>query len=256
MKRRMNELVVMVGLSAAFACQRSRAPDLRSMEPAPVASSGALSAAAASVQSVPGAGPLAKPNGPLRSFSFDTDPSGSPPSGLSFARTGSGPPGRWLVRADQTAPSAPNVLAQLDDDSTSFRFPVAVTSEVQPRDVRVSVRCKMISGRVDQACGLVLRYRDEKNYLITRANALEGNIRLYTVRDGDRDQIASHSEKLSANAWHAYAFEAKAQKLRVLWNGKPVLEHVDDTLMEPGRVGVWTKADSVTYFDDLKIEPL
>jgi hypothetical protein len=118
------------------------------------------------------------------------------------------------------------------------------------------VRCKMISGRVDQACGLVLRYRDEKNYLVTRANALEGNIRLYTVRDGDRDQIASHSEKIEANAWYTYAFEAKSEKLRVFWNGKPVLADDDDTFMGSGRVGVWTKADSVTYFDDLKIEPL
>jgi hypothetical protein len=256
MKRLMTQFLVMVGLSAALACQRSRAPDPSSKEPAPAATLSLSSAESASMQSVPRAGPSAKPTSPVRSFSFDTDPSGSPPSGLSFGRTGSGIPGRWLVRADQTAPSAANVLAQLDDDSTSFRFPVAVTSEVQPRDVRVSVRCKMISGRVDQACGLVLRYRDEKNYLITRANALEGNIRLYTVRDGDRDQLASHSEKLSANTWYTYAFEARAEKLRVFWNGKAVLELDDDTFMEPGRVGVWTKADSVTYFDDLKIEPL
>jgi hypothetical protein len=114
----------------------------------------------------------------------------------------------------------------------------------------------MLSGRVDQACGLVLRYRDENNYFITRANALEGNIRLYTVRDGKRDQIASHSEAISANVWHGYRFEAKGDQLRVYWNGKPVFEQRDGTFDNAGAVGVWTKADSVTLFDDLQVEPL
>jgi hypothetical protein len=251
----MNKILLTIGISALAACQRSRAPEPTSNSSAAVAPAQATSAPSAQGSPAPAGSAAATAANPP-AFSFDTDQVGNPPSGFSFARTGSGRPGRWLVRPDDSAPSAPNVLAQLDDDATSFRFPVAVTAEVHPRDVRVSVRCKMISGRVDQACGLVLRYKNEKNYVITRANVLEGNIRLYTVRDGERDQIASYSGTVTANVWHEYRFEAKGDTLRVHWDGKPVLEHRDTTFMDTGAVGLWTKADSVTSFDDLEIEPL
>ena len=160
------------------------------------------------------------------------------------------------MQAEAGAKSAPHVLAQLDADATSFRFPVAVTPAPQPADVRVSVSCKMISGRVDQACGLVLRYRDENNYLVTRANALEHNVRLYTVKDGKREQLASHDGNVTPSVWHDYRFEARADELRVWWDGALVLEHRDKTFLGAGAAGVWTKADSVTCFDDLVVEPL
>jgi hypothetical protein len=160
------------------------------------------------------------------------------------------------VQADPGAPSAPNVLAQLDADDTNFRFPLAVANEPRLRDARVSVRCKMISGRVDQACGLVARYRNEKNYFITRANTLENNIRLYAVRDGKRAELASWSGPVAPNAWHDYRIELRGDHLQVFWNGERVLDHHDSTFPEAGQVGVWTKADSVTYFDDLRAEPL
>jgi hypothetical protein len=191
-----------------------------------------------------------------RSFSFDDNQDGSAPPGFSFARTGSGPLGRWVVRAVDDAPSRPNVLAQLDADDTDDRFPIAVANAPPLRDLRLSVRCKMISGRVDQACGLVFRYRDENNYFITRANALENNIRLYYVKNGKRRQIASWSGRVTAGAWHDYAVEARGDKLQVSWNGKKVLDHDDSTFPEAGRVGLWTKADSVTYYDDLAVTSL
>jgi hypothetical protein len=186
---------------------------------------------------------------------FDGDPAGQPPKGMTFARTGNGEMGKWLVRAEADAPSPPHVLAQLDRDDTDMRFPIAVT-DVQLRDVRVSVRCKLISGKVDQAAGLVVRYRDENNYYITRTNALENNIRLYHVKDGKRRQIASWSGPVKANVWHDYVIEIRGDHIQVFWNGKRVLDHHDGTFTEAGRVGVWTKADSITYFDDLKTEPL
>ena len=130
---------------------------------------------------------------------FDEDAVDTTPPEFSFGRTGSGAPGRWIVKAAAGAPSGANVLAQLDADDTNFRFPIAVTNSPVLRDVRVSVRCKMISGRVDQACGLVARYRDENNYFVTRANALEDNIRLYTVRDGKRNEIASQDVRVTPN---------------------------------------------------------
>jgi hypothetical protein len=185
---------------------------------------------------------------------FDQDVADAAPAGFYFGRTGSGAFGKWVVRADASAPSGPNVLAQADADSTSFRFPVAVASDPVLKDVRVRVRCKLISGRVDQACGLVARYQDENNYVITRANALEDNIRLYTVRNGKRNEIASHDIEVTPNVWHDYRLEARGDHLQVFWNGQRVLDHRDTTFTDAGRAGIWTKADSITHFDDLRVE--
>jgi hypothetical protein len=198
----------------------------------------------------------ADPAAAARTRTFDDDAMNAPPAGFSFGRTGSGALGRWVVRAEAGAPSSGNVLAQLDADDTDMRFPVAVLDAPVLRDVRVSVRCKMVSGRVDQACGLVARYRDENNYYITRANALEDNVRLYTVRDGQRRQLASWSGRVTPNAWHEYRLELRGDHLEVFWDGRRVIDHHDATFTEAGRVGVWTKADSVTYFDDLRAEAL
>jgi hypothetical protein len=133
---------------------------------------------------------------------------------------------------------------------------MAVSAEPGLRDVRVTVRFKAVSGKVDQVCGLVARYRDENNYYVTRANALEDNIRLYFVRDGSREQLASWSGKVTPNVWHEYRFELRGDHLEAYWDGQKVLEHHDSTFGDEGRAGVWTKADSVTYYDDLKIEAL
>jgi hypothetical protein len=191
-----------------------------------------------------------------RTRNFDDDAVDAAPSGFSFGRTGSGRPGRWVVRTDTGAPSGANVLAQIEADDTDSRFPVAVANEPSLREVRVSARCKMVSGRVDQACGLVGRYRDENHYFITRANALENNIRLYTVHGGQRHQLASWSGTVTPNAWHDYRLEIRGDHLEVFWDGQKVIDHHDSTFTDAGRVGVWTKADSVTYFDDLRAEPL
>ena len=234
-------------LSCVTACQRSPTPE--------AGKSDVKSAIAAAPANVPSERSRA-PHSAGTTFSFDTDTAGGAPTGFVFGRTGGGRAGGWVVQADSSAPSAPNVLAQLDADPTSFRFPVAVTTQAHPANVAVSVSCKMISGRVDQACGLALRYRDENNYLITRANALEDNVRLYTVKDGKREELASYDIDVVPDAWHAYRFEARGDRLRVLWDGAQVIEHQDKTFLGAGAVGVWTKADSVTSFDNLMVEPL
>ena len=191
-----------------------------------------------------------------RVIGFDADAVDAAPTGFVFGRTGEGKPGKWAVHKDASAPSPPNVLAQLDADDTDFRFPVAALSEPRLKDVRASVRCKLISGKVDQACGLVARYQDENNYYMTRANALESNIRVYSVRDGKRKQLASWNGAVTAGSWHDYRFEVKGDHLQVFWDGQRVLDHHDATFADAGLVGVWTKADSVSYFDDLSIEEL
>src|SRR6185503_16885051 len=117
-------------------------------------------------------------------WSFDKDKADATPPGFAFGRTGDGKVGTWVIKAIKDAPSAGNVLAQTDADSTDDRFPVAVGNKPELVDVALSVKCKPVSGKVDQACGLVVRYQDADNYYLTRANALENNVRFYYVKGG------------------------------------------------------------------------
>ena len=191
-----------------------------------------------------------------RMWTFDTDRAGEAPAGFSCGRTGTGRGGRWVVQVDQEAPSAPNVLAQVDADATDYRFPVAVANEPTAKDFHLTVRCKPVSGQIDQACGLVFRYQNEKNYYVTRANALEGNIRLYHVVNGDRRQFAGWKGAVTSGVWHELRVDAQADHLEVYWDGRKTIDAHDNTFPHAGKVGVWTKADSLTYFDDLRVEPL
>jgi hypothetical protein len=191
-----------------------------------------------------------------RQFTFDTDVVGKPPAGFAFERTGGGAQGHWTVRAEKDAPSAPNVLAQLDTDMTDYRFPVAIAEGPPNADFLLSVRCKPVSGNVDRACGLVFRFADENNYYVARANALENNVRLYHVVRGQRVQFAGWNGPVASSVWHELRVEAKGDHFQVTWDQKKVIDARDGTFVAAGKVGVWTKADSVTYFDDLKVEPV
>lgn len=187
-------------------------------------------------------------------WDFEQDRVGDPPVGFSFGRTGDGRPGRWVVASETGAAGGAHVLAQTDADPTDYRFPVAVATVPMLKDLRLSVQCKPVAGQVDQAAGLVFRYRDENHYYVTRANALEGNVRLYKVVNGRRQQLADWSGPVTAGVWHAYRVEARADHFEVFWDGQHVISADDATFPTAGLVGVWTKADSMTYFDDLSVE--
>jgi hypothetical protein len=191
-----------------------------------------------------------------RTWDFQGDAVSSAPAGFTFGRTGQGRDGKWTVLTDPSAPSGDHVLAQTDADDTDYRFPVAVADAPVVKDLRLEVRCKPVSGKVDEACGLVFRFKDPDNYYVARANALEDNVNLYRVVDGKRRQIKGWRGKVARNAWHSLAIEARGDHLQVFWEGKPVVDARDDTFGEPGKVGLWTKADSVTYFDALTVKPL
>lgn len=199
--------------------------------------------------------PVGAPAG-TRTWSFDADAEGGPPAGFSFARTGPGSRGRWVVRSGGDGASPGRVLVQEDNDETTMRFPLAIVEGAEPVDLRLSVRCRTVSGVVDQAAGLVFRYRDENNYYMARANALEGNVRLYSVKDGTRHNLASWDGPVAPGAWHEMRVEARGDALLVHWDGVPVIDTRDGTFPGAGRVGLWTKADSVTQFDDLALEIL
>ncbi len=205
------------------------------------------------IATVFGAGEAAPPS--TKIWSFDSDKPETPPAGFAFGRTGGGREGHWVVRAEKDAPSAPNVLSQVDTDATDYRFPVAFTGP-EMNDLRLSVKCKPVAGKVDQGCGLVFRLRDANNYYLTRANALEDNVRLYHVVKGRRQQFAGWNGKVASGVWHELAVEAQGDHFQVFFNGKKVIDAHDKTFTEAGKIGVWTKADSVIYFDDLSAQPL
>jgi len=185
---------------------------------------------------------------------FATSEVGKLPVDFSSALTGSGGPVMWVVKDDVSAPSGGKVLAQTSIDKTDYRFSLCVYHKFTATDVGVSVKFKAVSGKVDQAAGLVARFRDKDNYYITRANALESNVRLYKVVGGSRKQFAGVKAKVSSGEWHTLKLEVKGKHFEVSFDDKLLFEADDDTFKDAGKVGLWTKADSVTYFDDLKIE--
>jgi hypothetical protein len=185
---------------------------------------------------------------------FDGDPAGAPPRGFDFGRTGVGKEGSWVVRAAEGAPSGANVLVQEDADPTDYRFPVALMPGTETKDLRLTVKYRTVSGVVDQAAGLVFRAKGDKDYYLVRANALEDNVMLFRVKTGFRETIAQWDGKVPPKAWSELGVEVAGDRIQVLFGGKTILDVRDGTFPEAGRVGVWTKADSVTQFDDLALE--
>jgi hypothetical protein len=185
---------------------------------------------------------------------FDATAVGELPAGFSTAVTGGGGPAVWRVVEDASAPSGGKVLAQTSTDKTSSRFPLCLYEGLTAADVEVSVRFKPVSGTVDQAAGLVARYRDKDHYYIVRANVLENNVRLYKVERGKRTQFAGMDVKVPVNVWQTLTWEVQGTHFRVHLNDTLLFEADDRTFRDAGKVGLWTKADSVTSFDDLTVK--
>jgi hypothetical protein len=192
---------------------------------------------------------------PPQTIRFDASEVGGLPRDFSTALTGGGGPVSWVVRADAEAPGGGFALVQESADDTSYRFPMCLYDKILPCDVAAEVKYKAISGKVDQAGGIVLRYRPE-NYYIARANVLEDNVDLFKTVKGKRSLVEEIPVKVTPGAWHTLRFEAKGPRLTILFDGKVVINTDDHTFSGPGKVGLWTKADSVSAFADFRIEPL
>jgi hypothetical protein len=197
-------------------------------------------------------------HGATRTVDFSDGVVGQPPKGFDFGHTAkAGAPGKWIVQAE----GSNKYLAQVDPDNTPSRFPVAVVSDVSAADVDLSVRFRPVSGRVDRAAGLVWRFQNEDNYYIVRANALENNVVLYKVEKGTRTDLPVKGEgrtygkkaQVPSGQWSMLRVVAAGSRFDVYLNGAKLYEVEDRTFSQAGKVGVWTKADSVTQFDDLTI---
>ena len=186
-------------------------------------------------------------------YDFDSDTPGRLPAKFHPAKTGGGNAEKWAVTADPTAPSKPNVVAQTSTNQTDYPFPLLIADEGSFQDLDISVKFKAVSGRVDRAGGLVFRLRDPNNHYIVRANALENNYRLYHVVNGRRSQFAGANLKVTPGEWHELRVEVVGNKITCYYDGTKKLEATDNTFKDPGKVGLWTKADSVTYFDNLRV---
>lgn len=184
---------------------------------------------------------------------FESDAVGVAPAGFEFARTGNGPEGKWVVRIEKGADKN-HVLVQESPDPTDYRFPIAVLKEGVYKDVTLSVRARPLSGEVDQAFGLVWRYKDANNYYITRCNADEDNCTIYHTVNGRRRAFLNQSVKVAKNTWHTLKLEAIGDHFVVWFNGNKVLDAKDETFKDAGKVGLWTKADSVSEFDDFTVD--
>jgi hypothetical protein len=237
--------ICVLGLLAVLACST------------PNGSSGAQTNSAAASE----APAQAQAPGKSLVYNFDKDATGKLPANFHGALTGRGVAGVWEVKADSSAPSQPNVLAQTSTDKTSYRFPLAIADEGSFRDLDLSVKFKPISGEVDQAAGLVWRLKDANNYYIVRANALENNVVLYKLENGKRTDLPLKGEgrtygkksSVPKGQWSELRIVAAGNLFEVFLNAQKLYEVEDSTFTEAGKVGLWTKADSVTYFDDLRV---
>lgn len=177
-------------------------------------------------------------------WNFDGDAAGGAPIGAEVFG------GTWTVRAEPDAPSGPNALCQVGE----AEFPALALGNAVYGDVTVAVRFKAISGKVDQAAGIIARVQDRNDYYIVRGNALEANVNLYKYSGGRRSGLKDGSGRIETGRWQELRLEIAGQRLRGYLDGKLVVEASDAT-WAAGRVGLWTKADSVTCFDDVVVTP-
>jgi len=182
---------------------------------------------------------------PVLAEGFDQDKVGASPRGWSCGVTGRGTP-VWSVQADATAPSKPNVLIQSGNGTFSW----CVKRDVALADGFVESRFKPVDGREDQAGGLVWRWKNGENYYVARANALENNVSLYYMERGVRHKLKYADAKVPHEQWSTLRIEFTGKRIRVLLNGKSHIDIEDTHIDGVGSVGVWTKADSVTGFDN------
>jgi len=187
---------------------------------------------------------------------FDGTATGAAPAGWTLGHTGRGQ-SKWTVIADPTAPSKSKVLQQ----NGVATYPVALLDSAQIKDGCIEVKFKAISGKEDRAAGLVWRATDLNNYYVVRANALEDNVVLYKTVGGSRlslttTQGAAYGVKapVPPNAWHTLRVEFKGPNFKVIYNGTPLFEVNDTTFAGAGKVGLWTKADSATLFDQFTVD--
>ena len=180
---------------------------------------------------------------------------GATPVDFKFARTGQGDLGQWTVVHDETSFGG-CAIEQSSTDRTDYRFPLAILDSIVAKNVDVSLKFKPVAGHVDQAGGIAVRVLDGDNYYVVRANALEDNVRFYRVVKGRRQEIDGVNTKVTSGEWHSLGLIAQGDHFTIKFDGKTLFTTSDKTFPGAGKVALWTKADSVTRFDQIAINVL
>jgi hypothetical protein len=189
-----------------------------------------------------------------RVWTFDNDPLGTLPSEFQIGTLFDGrPAGEWKVLDTNQAKSPPRVLGQLMGKGAEHAYKTVLINAIRASDLELEVSLLPIEGKADMGGGLIWRATDDRNYYLTRANPLEQNIRIYRVVKGVRQMLKNFDHIIDVRQWHTLRVSAKGCQIQVFFDNKPVFDLCDQTF-STGRVGLWTKSDAVTYFDDLKLQ--
>lgn len=199
-------------------------------------------------------------------FDFSELSAGDKPAGFKSLLAGSGEPGKWEIVYDEapqtmktfstraaTSSSVRPVLAQLSKDPTDERFPIFVYDEEIFDDFTFTTRFKIVDGVQEQMAGVVFRLTDQNNFYVARANAKDGNFRFYKVLNGMRGTLIGPSMEIKKGVWYELSIECKGNEITILLDGKEVMPKLKDNSFSKGKIGFWTKSDSVAYFSGAKI---
>jgi len=186
------------------------------------------------------------------SFNFENYKTNTLPNDWENTLTGKGEMCEWKIIDD----NGNRVLAQTSAIDKSYRFNMAINKNLYCKDLTMEVRFKGMKGENDQGGGLVWRYIDENNYYIVRANPLEDNFTLYKVIDGNRKELKNANIKVNSQQWYSIKISMQGNKIQCYFNNKLMMETTDNTFPDAGKIGLWTKSDAQTYFDDLIINTL
>jgi hypothetical protein len=193
--------------------------------------------------------------GKERVFHFSKRDLGKVPTGWKAEKTGKGEGSVWKVVADATAPSKGGYVLAQTAQSPGGVFNICVAEVTKYKDVVLSVSFKAIAGDSDQGGGFVWRYQDTNNYYICRMNPLEDNYRVYKVVAGKRIELGrKEGLKVKAGAWHKLKAEVKGNTMAGYLDSEKMWQITDDTYTDAGKVGLWSKADAQTHFDEFKAE--
>jgi hypothetical protein len=182
------------------------------------------------------------------------DDLGKVPAGWKAAKTGKGDGSVWKIVADDSAPSKSGLVLAQTAESPARLFNLCVVDDGRYRDVEVQVAFKAVRGKEDQGGGIVWRYQDANNYYVARMNPLESNYRVYKVVAGKRSQLGTKEDlKIPAGQWHVLKIRQIGEHIECWLDGKKYLDVKDKTFATAGQVGLWTKADAQSHFDDLRV---
>ena len=193
---------------------------------------------------------------PLTTIDFDHFEIGPVPKEFTPLLSGLGKDVSWEIRTDPSALSGKNVLAQTSYEQIDYRFPLLVYNNVTAKNVHVAVQFKPVSGKIEQVAGILVRFQDAENYYVVRAHALEDTVQLSRVVKGARHVVTKESAHVESGQWHSLEVTAKGDQFTIAFDGQVLFESHDDTFSIPGKIGLSTKSDGVTMFDDLQIRVL